>query len=76
LACGWLPETGDDLASPPTLFRLENLPCWRTLARMAAAIIDLFCDSFESVPRRIVRDIDDTDDAVHGRQQLSLFNSH
>ena len=39
-------------------------------------MIDLFCDSFEEVPRRIVLDIDDTDDAVHGRRQLALFNSH
>jgi Transposase DDE domain group 1 len=28
------------------------------------------------VPRRIVLDIDDTDDAVHGQQQLALFNTH
>ena len=34
------------------------------------------CDSFEQVPRRLVLDIDDTEDAVHGGQQLSLFNAH
>jgi hypothetical protein len=28
------------------------------------------------VPRRIVLDIDDTEDRVHGQQQLSLFNAH
>jgi hypothetical protein len=28
------------------------------------------------VPRRIVLDIDDTEDEVHGSQQLSLFNAH
>jgi hypothetical protein len=28
------------------------------------------------VPRRIVLDIDDTEDRVHGRQQLSLFHAH
>jgi len=28
------------------------------------------------VPRCIVLDIDDTDDAVHGQQQLALFNTH
>jgi len=27
------------------------------------------------VPRCIVLDIDDTDDAVHGQQQLALFNT-
>jgi hypothetical protein len=28
------------------------------------------------VPRRIVLDIDDTEDRVHGQQQLSLFHAH
>jgi Transposase DDE domain group 1 len=28
------------------------------------------------VPRRIVLDIDDTEDRVHGRQQLALFHAH
>ena len=32
--------------------------------------------SFRQVPRRIVLDIDDTFDAVHGGQQLRLFNAH
>ena len=76
LACGRLAETGDDLMSQPTLSRLENAPSWRALARMGLSMIDLFCDSFERVPQRIVLDIDDTDDAVHGGQQLALFNGH
>jgi hypothetical protein len=76
LACGRLPETGRDLMSQPTLSRLENAPSWRALARMGLSMIDLFCDSFERVPQRIVLDIDDTPDAVHGGQQLALFNAH
>ncbi len=39
-------------------------------------MIDLFCDSFERIPDRIVLDIDDTPDVVHGGQQLALFNAH
>ncbi len=76
LACGRLSETGDDLMSQPTLSRLENAPSWRELGRMGLKMIDLFCDSFKSVPARIVLDIDDTPDAVHGGQQLALFNAH
>ena len=76
LACGRLPDTGRDLMSQPTLSRLENAPSWRALARMGLTMIDLFCDSFERVPQRIVLDIDDTPDAVHGGQQLALFNAH
>ncbi len=76
LACGRLSETGADLMSQPTLSRLENLPSWRELARMGVSLIDLFCDSFNAVPARIVLDIDDTADRVHGAQQLALFNAH
>lgn len=76
LACGRLAETGADLTSQPTLSRLENAPSWRALARMGLKMIDLFCASFAHVPERIVLDIDDTHDAVHGGQQLALFNAH
>src|SRR5262245_47707641 len=70
MACGRLPVSGTDLMSQPTLSRLENAPFWRQLARMGLELIDLFCARFERVPRCIVLDIDDTDDAVHGQQQL------
>jgi Transposase DDE domain group 1 len=76
IACGRLPVSGTDLMSQPTPSRLENAPCWRQLARMGLELIDLFCARFERVPRCIVLDIDDTDDAVHGQQQLALFNTH
>jgi hypothetical protein len=76
MAVGCLPESGTDLCSQPTISRLENLPGPVALKRMMAAMIELFCDSFEQVPRRIVLDIDDTEDRVHGEQQLSLFNAY
>ena len=56
--------------------RLENLPGATGLKRMMAAMVQLFCDSFREEPRRIVLDIDDTEDRVHGQQQLSLFHAH
>ena len=76
LAVGRLPESGADLCSQPTMSRLENLPGPTALKRMMVAMVALFCDSFEAVPQRIVLDIDDTEDAVHGGQQLALFNAH
>jgi hypothetical protein len=39
-------------------------------------MVELFCDSFTEVPRRIVLDIDDTEDRAHGRQELALFHAH
>ena len=65
-----------DLCSQSTISRLENLPEKRTLIRLARALVELYCASFRQVPRRITLDIDDTFDAVHGGQQLRLFNAH
>ena len=65
-----------DLCSQSTISRLENLPDARALLRMGRAMVDLYCESFKQVPRRITLDIDDTFDAVHGGQQLRLFNAH
>jgi hypothetical protein len=76
MAVGRLPESGRALCSQPTMCRLENLPTITALKRMMAAMVELFCDSFEQVPRRIVLDIDDTEDRVHGRQELALFHAH
>lgn len=76
LACGRLPETGDDLCSQPTVSRLENAPRLRDVLRMAGAMVDLWCGSYRRPPAAVTLDIDDTLDVVHGRQQLSLFNAH
>ena len=65
-----------ELCSQSTISRLENLPDARALLRMGRAMVDLYCESFHKVPRRITLDIDDTFDAVHGGQQLRLFNAH
>jgi hypothetical protein len=65
-----------ELCSQSTISRLENLPDARALLRIGRAMVDLYCDSFRQVPKRITLDIDDTFDAVHGGQQLRLFNAH
>jgi hypothetical protein len=76
LAVGRLPESGEALCSQPTMSRLENAPTKIAIARMMAAMVDLFCASWARPPRAITLDIDDTLDRVHGHQQLSLFNAH
>jgi Transposase DDE domain group 1 len=75
LALDRLPDDAA-LCSQPTISRLENLPGQRALLRMAQSMVEFYCGSFRQVPRRIVLDIDDTFDAVHGEQQLRLFNAH
>ena len=71
LASGRAPGSGRDLCSQPTKSRLENGPSRIEVARMTAALVDLFCRSFPAPPAAITLDIDDTCDAVHDR--LSVY---
>ena len=76
IACNRAPEGGHDIPSQPTISRLENLADVKTLYRIGIGFIDLFCRGYATPPRSIELDIDDTDDLVHGGQQLALFNTH
>jgi hypothetical protein len=76
MAVGHAPESGAPRCSQPTMSRLENAPSKIEIARLMGAMIDQFCASYRRPPSSIVLDIDDTFDAVHGRQQMSLFNAH
>src|SRR5205807_2567416 len=75
LALDRLPA-GEELCSQSTISRLENLPDRRALLRLGRALVEQYCGSFRVVPKRIVLDIDDTFDRVHGGQQLRLFNAY
>jgi hypothetical protein len=75
-ACERLPVSGVDLASQPTLSRLENRVSRPQLMRLAYALGDAFIASFSTPPRELLLDLDDTGDTVHGNQQLALFNTH
>ncbi len=76
IACDRAPEGGHDIPSQPTISRLENLADVKTLYRIGIGFIDLFCRGYSTPPTSIDLDIDDTDDLVHGGQQLALFNTH
>ena len=75
LALDRLPA-GEELCSQSTISRLENLPDRRALLRLGRALVAQYCDAFRAAPKRIVLDIDDTFDRVHGGQQLRLFNAY
>ena len=76
LACGHLPDSGNDLCSQPTMSRWENAPDLRGVIRLSYAMVDIYCASYARPPRAVTLDIDDTVDVVHGHQQLALFNAH
>jgi hypothetical protein len=67
---------GEELCSQSTISRLENLLDRRALLRLGPALVEQYCGSFRAVPKRIILDIDDTFDRVHGGQQLRLFNAY
>jgi hypothetical protein len=76
MACGRPPDTGDDLASQPTMSRLENAPTLRDLIRISRGMVKLWCESHKRPPKAITLDFDDTAITAHGHQQMSLFNAH
>jgi len=76
MSLGRLHETGLDLASQPTFSRLENTITRRDLYQIAKGFVDHFLASYTEPPEVIVLDFDDTEDVVHGHQQLALFNGY
>jgi len=74
------PVAGRDLASQPTLSRFENAAGPQALYRMgmelARCVIERHGKRLGGHARRVTIDLDPTDDATHGAQQLSFFNAH
>ena len=69
------PLTGEDLASQPTLSRLENAVRPRELYRMQEVMLGLFISRhLKEAPLRIVIDADATDDPAHGQQEFEFFH--
>jgi hypothetical protein len=76
MIAGRYPEFGEALASQPTMSRFENSISRTTLYRLARVFADIFIASYAEEPECIILDFDDTDDPVHGSQQLALFNNY
>ena len=74
------PLDGDALATQPTLSRFENAVDTKGLFRMANAIADVVIETQRERrrgrARRITIDLDPTEDATHGQQELAFFNGH
>jgi hypothetical protein len=78
LVCGRLPETGADLASQPTLSRLENAVDGRTCYRLAQTVLALYLAEREreGIPSHILLDLDGTDDPTHGEQEGRAYHGY
>ena len=77
LVCGRLPDTGAALASQPTLSRLENAMTRRACYRLAVALVELYLRQREGdgVPKRILLDLDGTDDPTYGAQEGTAYHA-
>ena len=79
---GRLPHTGEDLASQPTLSRLENAPNRRACYRMAEALLELYINQRANSnggtapPERVILDFDSTDDPAHGKQEGVAYHGY
>jgi Transposase DDE domain group 1 len=78
LLCGSLPQSGADLASQPTISRLENAPSAGACYRMGEALFELYLAERgkEGAPEKILLDFDSTDDPTHGDQEGSFYHGY
>ncbi len=78
LSCGSLPQSGAELASQPTISRLENAPSAGACYRMADALFELYLRERgkDGTPERILLDFDATDDPTHGDQEGSYYHGY
>lgn len=75
-ACGRLPSSGDQLASQPTISRFENMPSSKDLVRMGEMMAERVICQLADRTKRVIIDVDPTDDPCHGQQELEFFNGH
>jgi hypothetical protein len=75
-ACG-RKLSDEDLGSQPTLSRLENAITRNDLYRIGEYFVDLYiCRNRKRRPKRIILDLDGTDDPTYGDQQLTFFHGY
>jgi hypothetical protein len=76
VAVGTPPEEARELASPPTLCRLENRVQRRTLVQIAEVLVDQFIAAHAAPPEHLILDFDATDDRIHGQQEGRFFHGY
>jgi hypothetical protein len=76
VACEKLPKTGESLASQPTISRFENMPGAKEMARMAESMAQRVVSQLPKGTRRVIIDVDPTEDPCHGQQEFEFFNGH
>jgi hypothetical protein len=76
--CGSLPESAQKLASQPTISRFENAVSARGCYLMAEALFELYLRerAKNGAPKKILLDLDATDDPTHGDQEGAYYHGY
>lgn len=74
-ACGRLPSE-NDLASQPTISRLENSVTRKDLLEMGMGIAETVVSGLPKSTRRVILEVDVTDDPCHGQQEFEFFSGY
>ena len=65
-----------EVASAPTLCRLEKWADRATAWRLHEVLVDQFIASFKTAPEELVLDFDATDNPLHGQQEGRFFHGY
>jgi Transposase DDE domain group 1 len=78
LSCGSRPESGPDLASQPTICRMEKAATARSCRLIAEVLFEGYLTEREKdgAPEKVLLDFDATADPVHGEQEDSYYHGY
>lgn len=76
LALGRPPQSGADLASQPSLSRLETHITDAECHKINGLLLDLFLETPRKKPKEVIVDFDTSEHETHGQQELALYNKH
>jgi hypothetical protein len=76
VGCGRAPRSEADLASQPTVSRLENAVDKKDLVRIATRSAECVVAQLPVDTKKVVLDLDEMEDPCHGQQEFEIFNSH
>jgi len=65
-----------NLASSPTICRMENNITREELIEMSKILVENFIESFQSPPKELILDFDTTDTELHGNQEGRFFHGY
>lgn len=76
IAVGRRPQTDPDLASQPTLSRVEHTVGEAECEAINAVLLEYFLECPRGRPKEVVLDFDPSEDPTHGQQEMTFFNGH